>query len=296
MILVTGATGTTGEYLVSQLKERGVAFKALVRDAAKGEALGVDYAVGDYEDTASLDAAMAGVDRVFLASPGAQGRLVDGEQPMIRWERNVIDAAKAAGARYIVKLSVWNARLGAPMSQGGHAAAEAYLKASGLEWTMLQPGAYMQNFLAPERSLSDEDGNLIGPESDARVAFADARDIAASAAALLAGEAGRGESFVLTGPEAITYTEIAAKLGVGFSGQPERAIADRLRGYGFDTALADEMAALYATLADGVYEEVTDAVERLTGVEPTSFDGFLAANPEAFPAWRIGSSSASSRR
>jgi uncharacterized protein YbjT (DUF2867 family) len=290
MILVTGATGSTGKHLVSQLQARGAAFKALVRDKAKGEALGADFAVGDYDDPASISAAMEGVDRVFLASPGAQGETPDGEQPMIRWERNVIDAAKAAGVRYVVKLSVWNARIGGRMSEGAHGVVEAYLKDSGLDWTMLQPGGFMQNFLSPASSLADEEGNLIGPEADAPVAFIDCHDIAATAAALLTGETGRGESFVITGPEAIRYSEIAVKLTagwgrvVGFSGQSERAIADRLRGYGLAPQQADEMASLYASLGEGMFSEVTDAVERLTGTAPRSFDEFMAANPDAFPA------------
>ncbi|SDE33941.1 NAD(P)H-binding protein [Glycomyces harbinensis] len=290
MILVTGATGSTGRHLVAQLTDRGAAFRALVRDDDKGRALGADYAVGDYDDPDSLAAAMAGVDRVFLASPGAQGYLVDGEQPMIGWERNVIDAAKAAGATYAVKLSVWHAHRGGPMSEGAHGVVEDHLKASGLEWTILQPGGFMQNFLRPETSLGDEDGNLIGPEGDARVAFIDCRDIAACAAALLTGETGRGESFVLTGPEVITYAEVAAKLSdgrglpVGFSGQPEAAIADRLRGLGLDPALAAETASLYASLGRGAYGQVTDAVRRLTGAEPRSFDEFMAAHPDAFGA------------
>ena len=290
MILVTGATGSTGKHLVPQLQARGAAFKALVRDRAKGEALGADYAVGDYDDSEALAAAMEGVDRVFLASPGAQAEAPDGEQPMIRWERNVIDAAKAAGVRYVVKLSVWNARIGGRMSEGGHGAIEAYLKASGLEWTMLQPGGFMQNFLSPAGSLGDEDGNLIGPEADAPMAFIDCHDVAATAVALLTDGSGRNESFVITGPEAISYSEIAAKLTagrgrpVGFNGQSERAIAERLRGYGLAKQQADEMASLYASLGEGAFSEVTDAVERLTGTAPRSFDQFMAANPSAFPA------------
>jgi uncharacterized protein YbjT (DUF2867 family) len=290
MILVTGATGSTGKHLVARLQARGAAFKALVRDKAKGVALGADFAVGDYDDPASLSAAMEGIDRVFLASPGAQGEAPDGEQPMIRWERNAIDAAKAAGVRYIVKLSVANAHIGGPMSEGAHGAVEAHLKASGMGWTILQPGGFMQNFLNPATSLSDADGNLIGPESDAPVAFIDCHDIAASAAVLLTGDAGRNASFVLTGPEAIPYSAVAAKLAVGrgrpvgFSGRSESAIADLLRGYGLAAKQADELASLYASLGEGAFSEVTDAVERLTGNVPRTFDQFMAAHPEAFPA------------
>lgn len=290
MILVTGATGSTGTQLVSQLKERGVPFRAFVRNAKQGEALGADFAVGDFDDPASIAAAMAGVDRVFLASPGAQGETEEGEQPMIRWERNVIDAAVASDARYIVKLSVWGARVGGRMSEGGHGATEACLKASGLEWTMLQPGGFMQNFLSPATSLSDEAGNLISPEGGAGVAYTDCHDIAASAAALLTGETGRNESFVLTGPEALTYDAIAAKLSrgrgvpVGVTVQSEQAVAERLRGFGLAAQQADELASLYADLGKGAFSEVTDAVERLTGVRPRSLDEFMAAHPEAFPA------------
>jgi uncharacterized protein YbjT (DUF2867 family) len=289
MILVTGATGSTGKHLVAQLKAQGAQFKALVRDDAKGAALGVDYAVGDYDDRASLAAAMAGVDRVFLASPGAQAETPDGEQPMIRWEQHVIDAAKAAGAAYVVKLSVLNAHVGGPMSEGGHGAAEAYLKDSGLEWTMLRPGGFMQNFLSPATVLADDEGNIVGPEGDARVAFIDCFDIAACAAALLTGESGRGESIAITGPQTLSYTEIAAKLStawgrpVGFTGMSEAGVAARLRGFGLAPHLADELASLYAAIGRGRYETVTGEVERLTGAVPRTFDEFLAANVSAFP-------------
>nr|WP_051393752.1 NmrA family NAD(P)-binding protein [Glycomyces arizonensis] len=318
MILVTGATGSTGRYLVRQLKERGTAFRALVRDRAKGEALGAipaqgdrtandriptdhganrraegghavsEYAIGDFDDPASLAAAMVGVDRVFLASPGAQA--VEGEQPMIRWERNVIDAAKDAGVQYIVKLSIWNAAPGRPMSEGGHGVTETYLKSSGIAWTMLQPGGFMQNFLTPTAGLTDEHGNLIGPVGEAPVAFVDTYDLAAAAAALLTEAPRPGESYVITGPEALAYREIAAKLSmgrghhVGFVGETSEAIAKRLRGFGLPEGPAHELASLYDTLGAGAYSETTDAVERLTGIAPRSFDQFMAANAEAFPA------------
>lgn len=292
MILVTGATGSTGRYLVRQLVERGAAFKALVRDAAKGKALGVDYIEGDYDDPASLAAAMEGVDRVYLASPGARAETENGEQPMIRWEKNVVDAAKRAKASHIVKLSVLNAHIGGRMSEGGHGVIEAYLKDSGLEWTILQPGGFMQNFLRPGASLRDGEGNLVGHEGDAPVAFIDAYDIAACAAVLLTGEAARNETLPITGPDAIAYSEVAAKLSagtgerIGFNGRSERAIGDLLRGFGLAGALADELASLYASIGQGMYSEVTDAVERVTGNAPRNFDEFMAANPEAFPSRR----------
>jgi uncharacterized protein YbjT (DUF2867 family) len=288
MILVTGATGTTGRHLVARLIERGAAFRTLVRDEARGRALGADHVVGDFDDPASLAAAMDGIDRVFLASPGAQA--VAGEQPMVRWERNVIDAARDAGVRYVVKLSTLNAGVGRPMSEGGHGAIEEHLKSSGLEWTMLQAGPFMQNFLTPTASLSDEHGNLVGPAGQAPAAFVDAHDIAASAAALLTGEPHHGRSYVITGPEAIGYRQVAAKLSkgrgepVGFVGESGETLVRRLRGYGLPDAAAEGLASLYDAMGAGAYGQVSDAVERLTGTAPRDFDAFMAANTKSFGA------------
>ncbi|WP_335987159.1 SDR family oxidoreductase [Glycomyces sp. MUSA5-2] len=292
MILVTGATGSTGRHLVAQLKAQGAPVRALVRDAAKGEALGVEYAVGDFDDPASLAAAMDGVDRMFLASPGAQLVLEDGEQPMVRWERNAIDAAKGAGVRYVVKLSVLNARIGGRMSEGGHGEAEAHLKASGLEWTMLRPGGFMQNFLSPATVLWDEQGALIGPDGPGRMAFIDCHDIAACAAALFTDKPEPGGTLQITGPEAISYEWIAAQLSrgwgrpVGFHPHSEEAVAARLLGFGLAPQQAAELASLYGSMGSGSFQEVTGEVERLTGRRPRTFAEFMAANPEDFPGLR----------
>ncbi|MEU5873430.1 SDR family oxidoreductase [Glycomyces sp. NPDC047369] len=289
MILVTGATGSTGRHLVAQLKAQGAPVQALVRDAAKGESLGVDYAVGDFDDPASLAAAMRGVDRMFLASPGAQPETEDGEQPMVRWERNAVDAAKGAGVRYVVKLSVLNARIGGRMSEGGHGEAEAHLKASGLEWTMLRPGGFMQNFLSPATVLWDEQGALIGPDGPGRMAFIDCHDIAASAAALLTEEPEPGGTLQITGPEALSYEGIAVQLSrgwgrsIGFNPHSEEAVAARLLGFGLAPQQAAELASLYGSMGSGDFQEVTGEVERLTGRAPRTFAEFMAANPEDFP-------------
>lgn len=107
MILVFGASGTIGRHLVHLLRDADVT--AFVRDPVKGEELGCRYVVGDLDDPAAVAAALRGADRVFLNAGGAQPSA--GEQPMVGQQRTVIDAAVEAGVGYVVKLSVWHARV-----------------------------------------------------------------------------------------------------------------------------------------------------------------------------------------
>jgi NAD(P)H dehydrogenase (quinone) len=108
MILVTGATGSIGRYLVRRLRQQRVPLRALVRDEAKGRALGCEYVVGDFDDPGSIAAAVVGVDRLLLNAAGAQP--ASGAQPMVRQQKAAIDAAVRAGVTKVVKVSVWRAR------------------------------------------------------------------------------------------------------------------------------------------------------------------------------------------
>ena len=99
-VLVTGATGTVGRHVVGALRARGVAVRAFVRDGDKATALfgaDVELAIGDFADRASLDRALEGIDRVFLACGNVPGQ--------VEHECAAIDAARAAGVERVVKLS-----------------------------------------------------------------------------------------------------------------------------------------------------------------------------------------------
>jgi NAD(P)H dehydrogenase (quinone) len=175
MILVTGATGTIGRALVRQLAAAGVEVRALVRDAHRGAALGVPYVVGDLDEPSSVGPAFDGVDRLFLNS--VAGVPTDGEQPMVRQQKNAIDAAVVAGVGRVVKVSVDGAKAGGRVAQGAHWVIEEYLKAAGVEWTILRPNGFMQNFVTGAGMFS-ADGDLIGHHTDAPVSYVDTRDIA----------------------------------------------------------------------------------------------------------------------
>ena len=134
MILVTGATGTIGSEVVRQLVEANQKVRALVRDSAKIAKFGntVEVVKGDFEDPASLRAALKNVEVAFLATaPGAR---------MVGQETNFIEAAKAAGLARLVKLSNIMATPGnpAPIARS-HTKTESTLALSGIPATVLRP-------------------------------------------------------------------------------------------------------------------------------------------------------------
>lgn len=281
MILVTGATGSTGRELVRQLADSGVRFRAMVRDEEKGHTLGCPFVVADFDHPESLGRAFAGVDRVLLNSGGAVP-VASGPQPMVRQQRAAIDAARAAGVAWVVKVSAWRPRPDSRLSVLGHWEIEQYLKASGMSWSMLRPTGYTQNFFTGDGGVAT-DGDLVGPYGTGRVAYLDAYDVARCAAALLTGERGRGESFPLTGPEALNHEEIAGKLTtalgrpVRFRDISPREAAEGMRQQGLPDSFVTDLLFLWSELAAGDLAEVTSTVSDLTGRPPRTFDAFLAS-------------------
>ncbi|WP_433330837.1 SDR family oxidoreductase [Spirillospora sp. CA-294931] len=285
MILVTGATGSIGHHLVRHLSEAGAPFKALVRDAAKGERLGCEVVLGDFDDPGSLAAALRGVDRLLLNGTGAVP--VTGEQPMIRQQKAVIDAARVAGVAEVVKISVLDAHEGGRLSEGAHWEIEQYLKASGPAWTILQPGAFMQNFVTGSGAFS-EDGHLLGLAGGARMSYIDCLDIAACAATILTGSRVSGATHVLTGPEALSQAEIAELMSRAL-GRTVRSIevtpeemTVRLTARGLPSRFAEDVVALWLKAATGPASRTTSTVEALLGRPPRTFAEFLADNRSAF--------------
>ncbi|MFC9848808.1 SDR family oxidoreductase [Streptomyces sp. NPDC060223] len=287
MILVTGATGSIGKHLVRQLQELRVPFKALVRDAGKGRTLGCPYVIGDFDDPDSMAAALAGADQILLNGAGAVPTADGSPQPMVAQQKAVIDTAGRVGVGKIVKVSVWHAQQGGKLAEGAHWDIEQHLKASGIEWTLLQPSGFMQNFITGAGTLSDN-GSLIAPATDAPVSYIDCYDIAASAAVVLSEFLGAGRTFVLTGPEALTMAEIAGHLSgtldkpVDVIGLSRDDMAVRLKAQGVPAQFAADVADLWADVGTGSLAATTHDVKNLTGCEPRTFAEFLTANRAAF--------------
>ena len=204
MYLITGATGNIGRGVVEQLHEEGHAVRALVRDPSRAEALpaGIDIAVGDLDDAPSVDAALRGVDGVFLLHAGAG---------TIQTEI-MIDAAQAAGVRRVVLLSSIGTRL-RPLPTPGEtlAAREDLLRASGLDVTYLRPNQLMSNALWWADGIRDE-GRVVDPTGPGRIPVVDPADVAHVAALVLTRDGHVGHGYILNGPEALTSREQVAIL------------------------------------------------------------------------------------
>jgi NAD(P)H dehydrogenase (quinone) len=287
VILVTGATGSIGRHLVTCLRQQRVPFRALVRSQEKGQKLGCDFAVGDFDDPGSVARALRDVDRLLLNAGGAVP--ADGDQPMIRQQEAAIDAAVDAGVSRVVKVSVSGACAGGRLATGAHWQIEQHLRASGLAWSVLQPSGFMQNFLTGAGSLTI-DGKLIDGYGGGAVSYIDCYDIAACAAALLTGPGRNAESFVLTGPEPLTCADITERLSAALGRTMEHVtltpgeLAATLKARGLPARFADDVAALSADVAEGSLAATTPAVRDLTGRAPRTFDQFIAANLQALQA------------
>ncbi len=280
-ILVTGATGNTGRAIVDALVERGAPVRAMVRteaDRAKLRA-GVEAVVADFDDTAAVPAALDGAERAYLVTPSSE----QAEQQQKRFA----DLAAKAGTRYLVLLSQLASDEHSPVRfLRYHAAVEQHVRDLGIGYTFLRPNLYFQGLLTFAGSISAE-GKFFAPIGDATVSAVDVRDIAAVAAVALTEPGHEGATYTLTGPEAITHSQIAAALTaalgrtVVFIDVPPAAFADSIRGllppWQVDGLLED-----YAHYRRGEAAAVSPAIAEITGTAPGSIEQFARDYAPAF--------------
>ncbi|KAG1715560.1 NAD(P)H azoreductase [Nymphon striatum] len=196
------------------------------------------------------------------------------------WAENVINAAKDAGVRYIVKQSGLNAGSDATSDViHDHATTDAMIKASGLDYTLLQPNSFYQNFYGSLPTIQ-ADGNFYAPLGNAALSQVDIHDVAAVAAQVLTSDGHVGKTYQLTGPEALTSAEQAALLStasgkdISFIDVPQADYAAALVSAGLDERLSDTLAAMMAWFAIGDYAPVYDNVQNILGRPARSFESF----------------------
>ncbi|WP_435060806.1 ergot alkaloid biosynthesis protein [Amycolatopsis thermoflava] len=261
-VLVTGASGNTGRPLVRLLSEAG----ATVRAASRRTGF-------DWSDSATHDAAVDGVERMYLVAPVG----VAEPEPLVR---PFLERAREAGVRRVVLLSSSAVATGDP----GLGRVDSAVREIMPEFAVLRPSWFMQNFTGdhPVAEGIRTRGEIVTATGEGRVAFIDAADIAASAAALLlADECGRDEH-VITGPEAISYAEAAAiysevtGVEVRHTSVGTTDLADRFVAAGYPADFAAALAALDEGIRHGSEDRVTGTVHRLTGRPPKPLRRFLA--------------------
>jgi uncharacterized protein YbjT (DUF2867 family) len=280
-VLVTGATGNTGRAIVDALVGRGAPVRAMVRTEADRSKLpaGVPVAIADFDDPASITAALTGAGQAYLVTPSSERAE---EQ-----QRRFADLAAQAGIQYLVLLSQLGADEQSPVRfLRYHAAVERHVRDLGIGYTFLRPNLYFQGLLAFAGPISAE-GRFYAPIGDARVSAVDVRDIATVAAIALTGTGHEGATYTLTGPASITHTQIAAALTaalgrtVTFVDAPPQVFADNLRGilppWQVGGLLED-----YAHYRRGEAAAVSPAVAEITGRPPIDVQQFACDYAPAF--------------
>lgn len=241
MIGVTGASGQLGRLVIEELLGDIPADQvvALVRDPAKVSDLatrGVRVRAADYNRPETLDAALAGLDKLLLISSSEVGQ----RAPQ---HRNVIDAAKRAGIKLLAYTSILHADSSPLGLAAEHQQTEAAIKASGLPAVILRNSWYSENYLAAV-PVALEHGVVLGSAGDGRIASAPRADYAAAAAAVLLADNQAGRIYELAGDTSYTLSELAAMIAehtgkpVQYQNLPEEAYKGALMEAGFPEPFA----------------------------------------------------------
>ena len=279
--LIFGGTGNIGSRVTERLIARGERPSVFVRNAKKAKVLfgdQVDIHVGDLEQPrSSLAAALAGIDGVFLVTDGPDLESRD---------RAVAVAAKSAGVRHVVKLSTLDVQTGVGTGPW-HARGEVAVRESGVAFTFIQSAGFMLNALGWSDSIR-ELGVLRTSTGQGKIAFIHPDDIADVAIAALITRDHDGRSLVITGPEALSYGEMAAAIGsvigkrVRFEEiSDEQAYAGVVRWAG-KGPYADALVDIWRAVREGRLATVSNGVQRVLGRAAIPFERWAEANANAF--------------
>lgn len=277
-LLLTGATGTIGRHLLPTLVLAGAPIRVLTRDPVRSRAaFGGDVAWFE-GDLGHPGEALAGVDTAFLLGAAHPG--------MLEEQNAFVDAAAAAGVKRVVKLSAAGAGVGSPVSLADwHGRNERRLQGSGMRWTILQPGSFLENFLGSADSIRG--GSLPTTVGEGRVAYVAARDVAAVAAAVLLDARWDGQVLPITGPAAVTQAWLCACLSAATGHPvvsvplPDEALRAGLTAAGLPPFLVADLVALGAAFRAGQGEAVADS-SAITGKPATTVLEWCRAHANTF--------------
>ena len=280
MIVITGATGNLGQHVIARLLASVPASHiiAAVRNPARAQELaakGVQVRQADYNDGASLDAAFQGATKILLISSSEVGQRAQQHQ-------NVIDAARRAGVALLAYTSVLRADTSPLGLAAEHVITEAAIRASGLPYSLLRNGWYLENHtehLAPVL----EHGVVLGAAHDGRFSSAARLDYAAAAAAVLTADKPQAV-YELAGDHGFTLAEYAAEVArqsgkaIVYKDLPQADFKAALVGVGVPEGFADLLADSDAGAAKGGLEDGGKQLSALIGRPTTSlFDAVKAA-------------------
>ncbi|HYX32534.1 MAG TPA: SDR family oxidoreductase [Oligoflexus sp.] len=272
MILVTGASGNVGSELARILKANGAPFKAAFRDLESADRFGLknEAVVLDFDQPDTFPKALLGVSRIFLVRPP---ELADTKRYFLPF----IEAARKSGVAHIVFLSV----IGADKNKFlPHSKIEQLMRLSGITFTFLRPGFFMQNISGTHAPEIKELADIFVPAGQGRTNFIDVRDIAAAAAVALIEPGHENKAYALTGDEALTYREVAeilsAELGrhIRYSNPSIFRFFHRMRKRGINAPYILVMIVIYSIAKFGGAGTLTVDLRKLIGRPAIKFRDF----------------------
>jgi uncharacterized protein YbjT (DUF2867 family) len=287
-ILVTGATGTVGSEVVNQLSNVKSDFKikAAIHSVENAKKIQnfqrVEPIQIDYDTQEGLQAAFKEADKLFL--------LTHPSPKSADHETNLITEAKKSGIRHIVKQSIMGADLKADVeAMRLHRQAEQVIEESGIPYTFLRPNEFMQGFINFQGSTIKNNNAFYIPAEDAKVSMVDARDIAAVAVkALVDGERHYNKTYMITGPEALSYYQAAEILSnatgkkIDYVNISDEEARGSMKEIGLNDWLVNTISDLYSYFRKGYASHVSSAVEEVTGKKPITFAQFAKDYVDVF--------------
>ena len=288
MICVTGAGGTVGSEVVRQLQEAKAPFRAAYFSKGKADAArakGIDAVIIDYADPNTLRAAFTGCDQLFLLGPSVPDQA--------DLEINAVNAAKEAGVKHIVKLSVLDCDKEEYEFGKIHRSIEKAIEASGLEWTFLRPNSFMQNAVTYMGDTIRTDSAFYTAAEHAKISQVDVRDIAEVAVKALTESGHEGKVYTLNGPEAFTYDEMATVLSgvlkrpINHISLPPEDLKGAMMSQGIPEILADRLLDLERLYREGKAASNESDIRAVTGHDPRRFSDY-ARETAASGVWDKG--------
>lgn len=273
-ILITGATGNLGRAVVASLSAKGFKIKATARTLAKAAfPAGVETIRFDYQEPATFAPAMIGAEGLFLLAPP-----LDSDAPAKL--NPLIDRAKAVGVRHIVFISALgvDAVEQAPLRQ-----IERRLMAAGVNYTLLRPNFFMENFSTGFLAPMVKKGGIYLAAGDGKTSFISVADIAEVAVSAFQ-KSLFGKAYNLTGPEALDHATAASILSrvigkpIGYHPLTEEAMLQGMRDSGLPEGAVQYVGVLYGAVRAGYTAAVTKDVETVTGKRPRTFEAFVREN------------------
>ncbi|HWG60687.1 MAG TPA: NmrA family NAD(P)-binding protein [Streptosporangiaceae bacterium] len=280
---MTGATGRVGYRVLEALADQGAEATAMVRVEAKGLDLpgAAKHVVASFDEPPPSEV-LQDFEKVFLLSPA--------QEEQAELEIRFIDALVAAGhLPHVVKIAAdgfqdpdCDVRF-----MRNHREIAVHLGATGLPATYLAPSPYMESLLSSAQSVREE-ATIYAPAAHAKVSFVSAGDVAAIAAYALTSADAADNTYVVTGPEALTYSDVAARISqvygrqVAYSSVAERRARQQFQASGMTPWQVDGALELFDWIRHGGTDEVTTDVREVTGSDPMPLDEWLGEMRVAF--------------